>query len=167
MAYSPSPQLSPRAAGPGVTALKSERPMTPSAHAQPLSKRDKRRTALSEKLNEITAAFSNNRDSHYRQQLQTLQADMNLIMRADPYQGRPLDDFGDDVAELVGAAMAGTSYAAVNGAGVGHGGQRRPDPEASASSGRWYARYVEEVNNAMEERDAALTVLHVSSRTSI
>lgn len=151
MAYFPSPQLSPRTATAGNSvALKHERAMTPSLLAQPVSKRDKRRTVLAEKLNELTSAFSQNRDSHYRQQLQALQADMNLIMRADPYQDQPLDDSADAIADLISEILSGNPHSTVNG-------------ELAATSGRRYARFVEQVNNAMEDRDAQMTTLHVSS----
>ena len=161
MAHSPSPQLSPRMTV--IGGLKGERTITPSPLTQPISKRDKRRSILAEKLNELTMAFSQNRDSHCRQQLQALQADMNLIMRADPYQNQPLDDFGDDIADLITAVVGSNSNPTVNSAGAGGpGGQRKADIETSATSGRWYAKYVEEINNAMEERDASLTVLQVS-----
>ena len=54
------------------------------------SKRDKRRNMLAEKLADMMASFSDNRDSHYRAQLAAIQADINLIMKADPYQNQPL-----------------------------------------------------------------------------
>lgn len=125
--------------------------MTPSLLAQqPLTKRDKRRTALAEKLNDLTSTFSQNRDSHYRQQLHALQADMNLIMRADPYQDHPLDDSADGIAESINDILSGNPHPTANG---------EPPP----TSGRRYARFVEKLNNAIEERDAKITTLHVSS----
>ena len=151
MAFSPSPQLSPRTATAGNThALKHERAMTPSILAPPLSKRDKRRTLLAEKLQDLTSAFSQNRDSYYRQQLQAIQADINLIMQADPYQDQPLDDSADDITKLLNDLMSGNPHSTVNG-------------ELAATCGSRYARFVEQVNNAIEERDAKLTSLHVSS----
>ncbi|KAI9815576.1 MAG: hypothetical protein M1832_005437 [Thelocarpon impressellum] len=154
MAYSPSPQRSPTMAS--SAGRPHEQHFTPTPPPQPLSKRDKRRGALSEKLNDLTASFSQNRDGHYRQQLQALQVDMTLIMRADPYDDSPLDDSGDEIADMVAAAMGGGGRGDVGG---GQPGQRRPEPDGSALAGRWYSRFVEEVNNAAEGRDVELTML--------
>ena len=118
---------------------------------QPLSKRDKRRSVLSEKLNELTNSFANNRDSHYRQQLQALQVDMNLITRADPYRDAPFDDMGDEIAELVAQTTGGNTQ---GGAGPGQS-------MVASLAGRWYAQYVEEINDAIEVRDADMTMLEV------
>ncbi|KAI9848396.1 MAG: hypothetical protein M1837_000190 [Sclerophora amabilis] len=157
MAYSPSPQ--PSLVMPSNTVHKQQHDahLTPTPPTQPLSKRDKRRSLLSDKLNEITAAFSQNRDSHYRQQLQALQVDMNLIMQANPYADHPLDDTGDDITALIAGALGG-NYAALNGPGANPLG-RKAELDMAGLAGRWYSRFVEEVNNNMEERDAALTVL--------
>ncbi|KZF25290.1 hypothetical protein L228DRAFT_280542 [Xylona heveae TC161] len=149
MAHSPSPSIS------AVGSHKMDRMRSPTPPPQPLSKRDKRRSLLSERLNELTAAFAQNRDTHYRQQLQALQVDMNLIMRANPYSEAPLDDMGDDIAEVVSAALGG-----------GSNGQWRLDGDAAALSGRWYSKFTDEVNDAMEDRDANLTMLeHRYERT--
>jgi hypothetical protein len=161
--------------------------------APPLSKRDKRRNLLAEKLADLTSAFSQNCDSFYRQQLQALQADMNMIMRANPYQPFPLDDLGDSIAEAMSATLAGTAGGAAAaaaappfasgssstappaaaGASSGAGipiSQRRPEVDGTGVPGRYYSEFTDAVNTAMEERDAALTlllvrVLRASSRT--
>ena len=134
-----------------------EQNFTPTPPPVPLSKRDKRRSALSDKLNELTASFSHNRDRHYRQQLQALQVDMTLIMRADPYSQGPLDDSGEDIANLVAAATGGAAF--VSGGGLS--GHRRGDLDGTALAGMWYAKFVEETNDAMELRDTCLTMLEV------
>ncbi|KAI9824000.1 MAG: hypothetical protein M1819_001088 [Sarea resinae] len=146
MAYSPSPQM-PQAAPPGG-AHRADGVFSATPPLQPLSKRDKRRSLLSDRLNELTASFTQNRDTHYRQQLQALQIDMNLIMRADPYANSPLDDSGEDIAELISATMGGSAN-----------GQWKPEGDVAALAGRWYAKFVDDVNNAMEDRDVALTML--------
>ncbi|KAI9791222.1 MAG: hypothetical protein M1816_004214 [Peltula sp. TS41687] len=155
MALSPSPQLSPRTAtaGHSTNALKHERAMTPSPLAPPLSKRDKRRSLLAEKLQDLTTAFSQNRDSYYRQQLQALQADMTLITRADPYQQQPLEDSPDEITALIDGLISGNPHPPATG-------------ELANLSGMRYARFVQNVNSALEERDAKLTTLqayHVRS----
>ncbi|KAK0638044.1 hypothetical protein DIS24_g10215 [Lasiodiplodia hormozganensis] len=114
----------------------------------PLSKRDKRRTMLSEKLNDMFTSFSENRDQHYRAQIQAVQTDMALIMRADPYQNKPLDDTGDEVAD----AIHGTT------------GSQPPQPGTAtgdyvAQVGRFYSKFVNDANDALETRDIALTML--------
>src|SRR4051794_33553480 len=97
MAYSPSPTLSPTMA---ITS-KPDRRQSPTPPQQPISKRDKRRGQLSERLSEITNSFQLNRDSHYRQQLHALQIDMTLIMGADPYTNGPLDDSPENIAKMI------------------------------------------------------------------
>ncbi|KAI9801494.1 MAG: hypothetical protein M1833_002726 [Piccolia ochrophora] len=141
-------------------AARPESRLTPTPPAQPLSKRDKRRTALSDKLNDLSTSFTNNRDLHYRQQLQSLQVDMNLVMRADPYEDGPLNDMGEDIAEMVNAATGGAPQGGLNGVAGGQAGQRRLEFESAALAGRWHSRFVEVTNNSVEDRDGTLTALH-------
>jgi hypothetical protein len=115
------------------------------------SKRDKRRHMLAEKLSEMMASFSDNRDSHYRAQLAALQADINLIMKADPYANTPLDDSGEQASDLI-AQIMGNNVPSAPSAGTDY----------IAQCGKHYARFVDAVNDAMEERDYNLTMLHVS-----
>ncbi|KAF1834372.1 hypothetical protein BDW02DRAFT_569165 [Decorospora gaudefroyi] len=113
------------------------------------SKRDKRRNMLADKLAEMMASFSDNRDSHYRAQLAALQADMNLIMKADPYANQPLADNGEEASELVSQIM-GNNVPTAPSAGTDY----------IAQCGKHYARFVDAVNDAMEERDYNLTLLY-------
>ncbi|KAF2465453.1 uncharacterized protein BDR25DRAFT_239236 [Lindgomyces ingoldianus] len=116
---------------------------------QPMvSKRDKRRTMLADKLSEMMASFSDNRDSHYRAQLAALQADLNLILKADPYANKPLEDGGEEAAELISQIM-GSNLPAAPSAGTDY----------IAQVGKHYARFVEAVNDSLEERDFNLTML--------
>lgn len=131
-----------------------------------LSKRDKRRHALADKLNELTAKFSQKRNGYFRTELQLLQVEMNLILYADPYQNRPLADSGDHIAEAIERALGGPGYAEANQAYVARQLQRNIEGQNIPNSGRWYAKFVEDVNNAMEERDAMLTMLKVHSYLS-
>ncbi|KAJ5692898.1 hypothetical protein N7462_002321 [Penicillium macrosclerotiorum] len=141
MAYSPGPP-SPGAGGAyhgGLTArLRSTSP--PGAASGPLSKRDKRRTALQERLHDLTATFSQNRDSQFRQQLHSLQCDMTLINNADPYQTGPLPDSSEEIAQLIEETVGGGKFA----------------KEMASLSGTWYAKFVQEVNNVKEQKDADL-----------
>ena len=148
--------------GSGI-AIKSERPVTPILTA-PLSKRDRRRTALSEKLLDLTSAFAQSRDVHYRQQLQILQADMGLILNAELYHDHPLDDHGQDIIGMVENMLAVGGYTTLpaNNATGGQGNHSRSDLDSSAMKGKSYAKFVEKVNDLMEERDAQMTVVAVS-----
>jgi len=137
MAMSPSPQLSPIMGGPHRV----ERHRTNSP--PPVSKRDKRRTMLADRLEDLTSKFSQNRDVHYREQLQAIQIDMNLIMEADAHGSSLLKNHPDEIDALV-LENINTVKRAI---GV-------PPPRA----GRLYAAFAKEVNDAMEERDSALVV---------
>ncbi|KAH0550906.1 hypothetical protein GP486_007730, partial [Trichoglossum hirsutum] len=137
---------------------KTERVLSPTPPPHPQSKRDKRRTALSDRLAEINESFSQNRDSHYRQQLQALQIDMGLIVRAKPYAETPLEDSAEVIEGLVSAAT-GNGTAKTSGMSHLGGGHRRQDGEVAALAGKVYAAFVEEVNDAMEQRDAELALL--------
>lgn len=119
-----------------------------------VSKRDKRRNMLADKLSEMMASFSDNRDSHYRAQLSALQADINLILKADPYMNKPLDDAGEEATELVGSIM-GSNVPNAPSAGTDY----------AAQCGKYYGRFVDSVNDAMEDRDRDLTMLWVSILT--
>lgn len=109
--------------------------------AQPLSKRDKRRTALSDRLAEITMQFSANRDLHYRQQLQAIQIDTALIMNADLNSSLPLDERGEDIDDLVFNIS---------------GGAHMMNGDGNVTGGRIYAEFAREINDSVETRDALL-----------
>lgn len=117
----------------------------------PISKRDKRRSALQERLQDLTASFSQNRDAQFRQQLHALQCDMTLINNADPYALGPLPDSADDVARLVEGTVGGGLFGR----------------EMASLSGMWYARFVQEVNQVKEEKDAELAMLAVCLTSSV
>ncbi|KAF1989775.1 hypothetical protein K402DRAFT_444781 [Aulographum hederae CBS 113979] len=115
----------------------------------PLSKRDKKRAVVSEKLNDLLASFNSNLRPHYDAQISAVQVDMNLIMRADPYANKPLDDSGDDVADTVNSVV----------------GTQTPTDQAGQNdfkidSGKFYTEFVHKVNDAQEERDINLALLH-------
>lgn len=128
---------------------------SPQPQPQP-SKRDKRRNMLADKLSEMMATFSDNRDSHYRAQLAALQADINLIMKADPYKNEPLEDNGQEASELISQIM-GNNIPTAPSAGTDY----------VAQCGKHYSRFVDAVNDAMEERDYNLTMLYVRTRSSL
>ncbi|KAJ5722481.1 hypothetical protein N7488_000516 [Penicillium malachiteum] len=144
MAYSP------RAQSPGVGSAYPPgtqprgRSTSPGAAATgPISKRDKRRSALQDRLQDLTATFCQNRDAQFRQQLHSLQCDMTLINNADPYVDGPLADSAEDIAHLIEDTVGGGKFA----------------KEMASLSGTWYAKFVHEVNNIKEKRDAELAQL--------
>ena len=105
---------------------------------------------LADRLEEITKQFSQNRDVHYREQLQAIQIDMNLIMEADAHGKEQLINSGPEIDTLVQENMKKISIKSVG-----------PIPPPRA--GKVYAEFSKEVNDAMEERDAALTLHKVGS----
>ncbi|KAJ5643604.1 uncharacterized protein N7484_006111 [Penicillium longicatenatum] len=137
MAYSPPPSPG---AGPAYhgSLLSRGRSTSPSGAAGPVSKRDKRRSALQERLHDLTATFSQNRDAQFRQQLHSLQCDMTLINNSNPYDAGPLPDSSEDVAQLIEETVGGGKFA----------------KEMASLSGTYYAKFVHEVNNVKETRDA-------------
>jgi hypothetical protein len=147
MAMSPSPQLSPSMGG--AQRPDGIRPDTPPT--VPLSKRDKRRTQLLDRLNEITANFNNNKDQYYRNQLQAIQIDTGLILHADPYRDDPLSDFGEEVQEMICNATNSNPQAI----------RAILQKDVSSIAGKIYSEFANEVNNAVERRDAALTMHQV------
>ncbi|KAL1981292.1 hypothetical protein VTN96DRAFT_2838 [Rasamsonia emersonii] len=142
MAYSPGPP-SPPAAGGGLNSRARSMSPPPGAGNIPLSKRDKRRTALQERLQDLTASFSQNRDTQFRQQLHALQCDMTLINNADPYAPGPLPDSAEDIARLVESTVGGGKFG----------------KEMASLSGMWYSRFVQEINQIKEDRDAEIVAL--------
>ena len=120
--------------------------------AQNLSKRAKRHNALVERFTEMTDKFTENREEEYRAQILSHQRDMNFIIEAKTYTAEPLDDLGIEIINAT-SLMERTS---------GLRGGQGVELEAHPTAGRWSAKFVEEVNNTMEQRDAQLTVVCVS-----
>ncbi len=104
---------------------------------------------LADRLIEITDQFSSNRDHYYRTQLQALQIDMNLIMEANCNEKTPLPDTADEIDALVRDNIDRTMKSS-----LGH--------EIPVRAGKVYADFVKDINDAMEERDAALAT-HMAS----
>jgi len=135
-------------------------PFDPSPSPQPpptLTKRDVRRNRIMERLQGMIDAFQSNQHQHYRAQLQALQVDMTLVLRADPYGEGPLEDGGEDIRGLVDGVIVGQQ-------GVGDEAAHK---DFLALAGKKYKEFVREANVAMEQRDAELVALHVSFRTQL
>jgi hypothetical protein len=122
---------------------------------QQVSKRDKRRIMLAERLEDLTKQFSRDRDLHYREQLQAIQIDMNLIMEANAHGKEMLKNQPEEIDALVLESIKG-------------GARKSLGPIPPLRAGRIYADFAKEVNDAMEERDATLTahqVCHIHIET--
>ena len=153
MAYSPSPQ--PGATGPnGNFSTLNRRSVSPIL--APISKRDKRRNAWSERLKDISANFAQNRDANYRAQLQGLQLAVNFVGTSDPYRDRQLNDDPEEIFEELSAAAADAAHR------VAQPGSRSVVTDVPLGTERWAAAYVQEINNEMETRDVNLTIVAVS-----
>lgn len=104
---------------------------------------------LSEKLADMVASFSANHVEHFYAQLSALQCDINLVLRADPYRDGPLDDSKEDIDRLIATARDEICRS------------RAIAPEAESSfqalGGQFYAKFVQDINASMEERDKELT----------
>lgn len=122
-----------------------------------MSKRDKRKNALIDRLRDISTNFANNRDFIYRQQLQTYQVAMSYINEANPYDNQPLDDLGDNIIENINETVSSNAQGGQRAAPVGS----QPKFQAPPRAGKWAATFVQEVNAAIEERDAQLTLVAV------
>jgi hypothetical protein len=103
---------------------------------------------LADKLEDLTKAFSQNRDVHYREQLQAIQIDMNLIMEADAHGKEQLRNNGVEIDGLVQVNMKKVSMKSIG-------------PVPPPRAGRIYADFAKEVNDAMEERDTTLALHRV------
>ncbi|KAK4627271.1 hypothetical protein CLAFUW4_04948 [Fulvia fulva] len=132
---------------------------------QPLTKRDVRRNRIMEKLNGMLDGFNQNQHQHYRAQLQAVQVDMTLVLRADPYgPDAPLGDQPDDIQDAIQTVMRADAN--------GNAGLSLPQDEAAqqdywAVAGKRYTDFVREVNDAIERRDADLTALHNGYNASL
>ncbi|KAG8629427.1 hypothetical protein KVT40_003292 [Elsinoe batatas] len=121
---------------------------SPSPRATQMSKREKRRKNIVEKLGDMIQTFSKDQTQHYRAQLQAIQVDMTLILRADPYENTPLDDSPQHIEELIEALTGGSIP-----------GGKPAKEDFLALAGKRYFEYCQEINKAQETRDANLTLL--------
>lgn len=142
MAYSPSPSM---AKGGGSTHFN----RTMAASPPPLNKREKRKMAFEERFNEIGQTFARNRNNQYWAQNHSVQAALTYITKQDSYRDRPLDDWPADIRDSVDAIINNNVH-------------RKGNLEAAPRAAQFAASYAEEINRAMETRDAQLTEVVVS-----
>lgn len=87
---------------------------------------------------------------HYEAQANALQADITLIMRANPYDNKQLDDSPAEIDRQI-MEMFNNRIPA----------EPIAEEDFRACAGKQYLPFVDAVNNAMEERDVHLTMLAV------
>ncbi|KFY20863.1 hypothetical protein V491_03365 [Pseudogymnoascus sp. VKM F-3775] len=114
---------------------------------QPLSKRDKRRTALIDRLNDITMQFSANKDQYYREQLGVVQQDIALILHAIPYVEDPTKETTVELLSVIHKLTRGDPRAL----------QSIKEGDLEGVGGRIYHEFRDEIQDAMERRDASLS----------
>ncbi len=108
--------------------------------------------ALQDRLADICLNFAENRDANYRKQLQQYHADINFIHNAQLYENKPLPEPGEeeeDVTFINGAASVRQQHSSHANGNVRH--------ETQPKTGRHAARFINEVNDTMEQRDVDLT----------
>ena len=142
MAYSPTP-------GPSQSRRLSPTPPL-------LTKRDKRRNAIEQRMKDLELSFMSHREPHSRAQLNMLSRDIAFINRVDPYDTKPLEDYADDMgAQLV--LYGGDNTVG----GLRGGGISLSDTESRPMLGKYASRFVQDVNDTMERRDTELTEIVV------
>ncbi|KAK5126117.1 hypothetical protein LTR85_011472 [Meristemomyces frigidus] len=130
---------------------------SPSPQPQPPTKRDIRRNRIMERLQTMVDSFAGNQHNHYRAQLQAVQVDMTLVLRADPYANEgPLEDGGEEIRAMVESMMGTASI-----------GDEAAQRDYLAMAGRRYGEFVREVNDCLEKRDSGLTALHDNYHSSV
>lgn len=116
-------------------------PHEPAPPARNESKRERKRQLLHDRLQQMSENFSRGRDSAYREQLQKIQLDTNLIMRVDPYCERPLEAL--DLEQTDPALLGNT------------------DPATARTllemAGPRFRDFVHDIEDLVEERDYEIT----------
>ena len=115
---------------------------------------------MENRLAEMRTSFAENRDIIYRQQLQALQADMNYIQAANLYDKMPLDEVPDEGSDEPNTSAAASISDSLRNAQQAHvNGHARH--ELPYKTGRQTAEFIQETNDAVEQKDAELAKLAV------
>ena len=94
---------------------------------------------LSDRLVVLADQFNRDRDKTYREELQKIQVDVNLVGRVDPYADRPLDEIDRGFRELSQASDGGSTRSLLEMAGPS------------------FQEWINEVGDLVERRDFELT----------
>lgn len=116
---------------------------------------------MEDRLAQITNDFTRDRDTIYRKQLQAFQLDIDYIRRANPYAETPLDDMGGEITEDFINSAAASSSGRVGGQTYLNG---NAVPGRIGANG---AKFAQEINDTMEQRDAELTAVAVCSSSEL
>ncbi|KAI1825762.1 Sds3-like-domain-containing protein [Xylaria intraflava] len=119
----------------------------PRQSPQPQSKKDKKRQAVNDRLSALSEQLSRDKDRHYREELQKIQVDVNLVSRVDPYADRPLDEIDRERRER-------ELSQATNGANKSTSASQRSLLEMA---GPTFQEWVHEVEDLVETRDYDMT----------
>lgn len=143
-------------AGAGTTKVARQSP-------QPQSKRDKKRQALTERLSALSEQFNREKDKHYREELQKIQVDVNLVSRVDPYADRPLDEIDRErrqreLSQTTNGLSNNTTNGSNNSAGAG-----APARSLLEMAGPTFQEWVRDVEDLIETRDYDMTAQKVST----
>ncbi|KAJ8123468.1 hypothetical protein O1611_g9583 [Lasiodiplodia mahajangana] len=123
---------------------------------QPQSKRDKKRQVLSDRLNSLSEQFNRDKDRYYREELQKIQVDVNLVSRVDPYADRPLDEID---RERRGREASQAANGANNNGGTSH-------RSLLEMAGPTFQEWIREVEDLLETRDYDMTAQKVNTATT-
>ncbi|KAK6343277.1 hypothetical protein TWF730_010873 [Orbilia blumenaviensis] len=113
-----------------------------------LSKRDKRRTAIANALGELNNNFTLSKDDRYRTQLSILNAEMRAIAETNchPDTNGILPDFGGEVDAAIDEVLKSSGVIL---------------PSTAEKAGRFYSRFIDKVNDSVEQRDVEMTELNM------
>jgi hypothetical protein len=117
------------------------------APIQPLSKRDKRRTALIDRFNDLQSQFSANRDIYYREQLSAIQQDVALILHTNPYVNNPDQEPTQAMIDVMSKLTRGDPRVI----------EAIQNGDIKSIGGKVYHEFLDDIEDACERRDAALT----------
>lgn len=146
MATSPTPPPS---------MMADDRQMRGNSPPQQISKRDKKRSQLVEKIDDIVKAFSKNKDTEYRNQLQAIQVDINIILSTEPHDVRKvMNGHADEILTLL------MGY---NGGDPEQMKQQIENFNLAELTGKIFQDFMRDVEKAEEIRDTHLTMLKVGS----
>ncbi|KAI0137217.1 Sds3-like-domain-containing protein [Xylariales sp. AK1849] len=112
-------------------------------HSPPAqSKRERKKQLIAEKLAVLNDQWGRDRDRSYREELQKIQVDLNLVQRVDPYADRPLDAIQREIREL---------------SQVSNNGADRTNRTLLEMAGPSFQDWVEQVADLVETRDYEVT----------
>ncbi|KAI0395700.1 Sds3-like-domain-containing protein [Xylariaceae sp. FL0594] len=114
---------------------------------QPQSKRDKKRQALTDRLSALSEQFSRDKDKHYREELQKIQLDINLVSRVDPYADRPLDEIDRERRERDLSQTANGANSNTN----------APHRSLLEMAGPTFQEWIRTIEDLLETRDYDMT----------